>query len=265
MPGTGHVVAAARGRLARRPPPAAGWGMDYPTLESIRDMRSRLAGLVDRTPVWPWTDDVIASVVPDTEVFLKLELFQRTGTFKPRGALANMLELDQAARKRGVTAVSAGNHAIAVAYAARLLGTTATVVMPETANPARVARCRALGAKVELVADGATAFARARQVEQDEGRAFIHPFEGPLTIRGTATLGLELCEQLDDLDAVIVPIGGGGLCAGIAAAVKQLRPECRVYGVEPRGADTMHRSFEAGEPVSIDAVRTIADSLGAPH
>lgn len=240
--------------------------MEAPTLERIRTARARLEGRVDRTPLWRWADQVIGSAVPrGTEVLLKLELFQRTGTFKPRGALTNMLDLDRAALDRGVTAVSAGNHAIAVAYAARLLGASAKVVMPKTANPFRVTRCRAFGAEVELVEDGAAGFERAREIERDEGRAFIHPFEGPLTVLGTATLGLELCEQIDELDAVIVPIGGGGLCAGVAAAVKQARPECRVYGVEPEGADTMRRSFEAGEPASIDAVRTIADSLGAPH
>lgn len=237
-----------------------------PTLAEIREARERLEGLIVETPVWCWaSEEVEAAVGPETEVILKLELFQRTGTFKPRGALTNMLALDAGALERGVTAVSAGNHAIAAAYAARLSNTTAKVVMPQTANPARVARCRALGAEVELVVDGARGFERVREIEEEEGRTFIHPFEGPLTVRGTATLGLELAEQVPDLDAVIVPIGGGGLCAGVAAAVKQAQPDCELFGVEPEGADTMHRSFAAGEPASIDAVRTIADSLGAPH
>lgn len=240
--------------------------MEAPTLDRIRAARARLEGRIDRTPVWRWRDEVIgAAVATGTEVVLKLELFQRTGTFKPRGALTNMLDLDAATLARGVTAVSAGNHAIAVAYAARLLGTSARVVMPETASPARIARCRAFGAEVELVKDGATGFERAHEIARDEGRAFIHPFEGPLTALGTATLGLELCEQVEEPDAVVVPIGGGGLCAGVAAAVKQARPSCLVFGVEPEGADTMRRSLEAGAPASIDEVRTIADSLGAPH
>jgi threonine dehydratase len=137
--------------------------------------------------------------------------------------------------------------------------------MPRTASPARVEGCREYGAEVELVDDVHRAFARVREIEAQEGRAFIHPFEGPLTALGTATMGLEICEQARDLDAIIVPIGGGGLCAGVAAAVKQLLPRCEVYGVEPAGADSMHRSFASGKPESIDAVRTIADSLGAPH
>jgi threonine dehydratase len=137
--------------------------------------------------------------------------------------------------------------------------------MPKSASPYRVERCRALGAEVELVDDVHRAFDRVREIEATEGRTFVHPFEGPLTALGTATLGLELMEQLPDLEAVVVPIGGGGLCAGVATAVKLARPACQVFGVEPVGADTMSRSLAAGAPQAIDAVRTIADSLGAPH
>ena len=235
-------------------------------LPAIRAARARLGDLVVTTPVRRWEDEALErDVGPGTEVFLKEELFQRTGTFKPRGALTVMLDLTREALARGVTAVSAGNHAIAVAYAARVLGTTAKVAMPRTANPFRVDRCRQLGAEVDLVEDVHRAFARVKEIEEQEGRTFVHPFEGPRTALGTATLGLELVEQLPELDAVVVPVGGGGLCAGVAAAVKLARPSCRVYGVEPEGADTMRRSFAAGSPQAIDAVRTIADSLGAPH
>jgi threonine dehydratase len=240
--------------------------VDGPDLASIRRTRARLGDRIVTTPVRAWEDDLLTCRVPaGTRVHLKEELFQKTGTFKPRGALSVMLDLTEAALARGVTAVSAGNHAMAVAYAARVLGTTAKVVMPRSANPFRVARCRELGADVQLVDDVHAAFARVKQIEVEEGRAFVHPFEGPLTALGTATLGLELVEQVPDLEAVIVPIGGGGLCAGVAAAVKQARPDCLVFGVEPEGADSMRRSFDAGSPQAIDAVRTIADSLGAPH
>jgi threonine dehydratase len=237
-----------------------------PDLPAIRATRARLGDLVVTTPVREWHEEGLArDVGPGSRVFLKEELFQRTGTFKPRGALAVMLDLPLDALARGVTAVSAGNHAIAVAYAAQALGTTAKVAMPRTANPYRVGKCRELGAEVELVEDVHAAFKRVKQIEAEEGRTFVHPFEGPRTALGTATLGLELVEQVPDLEAVVVPIGGGGLCAGVAAAVKLLRPGCRVFGVEPEGADTMRRSFDAGSPQKIDAVRTIADSLGAPH
>lgn len=237
-----------------------------PTLEEIAAARRRLENLVVETPVWRWRGrEVLERTSPRTDIFLKLELFQHAGTFKPRGALMNMLDLGADELNRGVTAVSAGNHAMAVAYAARALDTTAKVVMPESANPARVEGCRAYGAEVVLVPDVHQAFDEVRRIEREEGRTFVHPFEGERTVLGTATVGWELARQVSDLDAVIVPIGGGGLCAGVATAIKLAQPRCRVYGVEPEGADTMHRSFAAGEPVAIDEVRTIADSLAAPH
>ena len=234
---------------------------DAPTLHDIEYARERLGTLIRKTPVWEWKGWEIEEVLaPGTRVFLKLELFQHAGTFKPRGALLNMLALSRSALGRGVTAVSAGNHAMAVAFAAASLGTTAKVVMPETANPARVEGCRRYGAEVVFVDDVHQAFAEVHRIEREEGRSFIHPFEGELTCTGTATVGLELCRAVTD-----VPIGGGGLCAGISTAVKLMQPNCLVFGVEPEGADTMHRSFDAGEPQAIDEVRTIADSLAAPH
>lgn len=237
-----------------------------PTLTEIHAAKERFGSLIAQTPVWPCHGNHFDRAIGgETQAFLKLELFQFAGTFKPRGALTVMLNLPREALDRGVTAVSAGNHAMAVAYAARALKTTAKVVMPKTANPARVAGCRQYGAQVELVDDVHQAFDRVHQIEAEEGRTFVHPFEGLLTATGTATLGLELCAQVSDLDAVIVPVGGGGLCAGVATAVKLSQPRCRVYGVEPEGADTMRRSFASGKPESIDKVRTIADSLGAPY
>jgi threonine dehydratase len=236
------------------------------TLEEIRETRRQIDPYIVETPVWRWINRELGEALgEETQVFLKLELFQHTGSFKPRGALSVMLDLTPEALKRGVTAVSAGNHAIAVGYAAKILGTTARVVMPKTSNPARIAGCQAYGAQVDLVEDVHQAFERVHQIEAEEGRTFVHPFEGPLTARGTATVGLEFCDQAPEMDAVIVPIGGGGLCAGISRAVKLLHPNCLVFGVEPDGADTMHRSFASGKPEAILAVTTIADSLGAPH
>lgn len=237
-----------------------------PPVDAIRAARERLGDRVRETPVWHWRGNAIERAAGrNTQVFLKLELFQVTGTFKARGALLNALSLTDAQRQSGVTAVSAGNHAIAVAFAAREVGTTAKVVMPRTANAARVALCRAYGAEVVLVDNVHHAFDTVKQIEAAEHRSFIHPFDGELTILGTATVGYELCRQIADMDAVIVPVGGGGLIAGIACAVKQMQPQCRVYGVEPEGADSMSRSFRAGSPQKLDRVDTIADSLGAPY
>lgn len=237
-----------------------------PTLAAIEAARAELGDSVFETPVWRWRGRQASELFgATTEVHLKLELFQVTGTFKARGALLNLLALDAAQRARGVTAVSAGNHAIAVAFAAKTLGSHAKVVMPESADPGRVAACQAYGAEVVLVPDVHRAFEEVEAIQQREGRSFIHPFEGERTVLGTATVGLELCRQVPGLDAVVIPIGGGGLCAGVAAAVKALAPGCKVFGVEPEGADSMHRSFAAGRPMAIERVRTIADSLGAPH
>jgi len=237
---------------------------DFPSLDDIRAARERLGDRVRETPVWQWRGDAIERAAgARTQAFLKLELFQHTGTFKARGALLNAMALPEDAR--GVTAVSAGNHAIAVAFAARVVGTTAKVVMPKTANPARIALCREYGAEVVLTDDVFAAFTEVKRIETEEGRTFIHPFEGGLTVLGTATVGYELCNQIEDLDAVIVPVGGGGLIAGIACAVKQMQPHCRIFGVEPVGADSMRRSFAAGSPQSLEKVDTIADSLGPPY
>lgn len=234
-----------------------------PLIEEIRAMRDAISDETLRTPVVRCAD--LEKVIGGgTEVFAKLEFLQRTGTFKARGALATLRALTPEQLAAGVTAVSAGNHAIATAFAAQALGTTARVVMIRTANPARIDSCRAYGAEVVLADDVHEAFAVAEEIQEREGRYFVHPFEGPSIAMGTGTLGLEICEQIEDFDTLVVPVGGGGLISGIANAVKQLRPETEIVGVEPEGADTMHRSIAAGEPQRVERVTTIADSLGAP-
>jgi threonine dehydratase len=239
--------------------------LGIPAIDEIAAARRALDPHIVQTPVHRWRGPRIDALMgTETDVVLKLELLQRTGSFKARPAVLNALSLAPAALKRGVTAVSAGNHAIAVSYAARRLGTTAKVVMMKAANPFRVAECRRHGAEVVLAEDVHAAFAQVKEIEAREGRAFIHPFEGRLTVLGDATLGWEWAQQAPGMNAVIVPIGGGGLAAGVALAIKQLQPDCRVFGVEPEGADSMHRSFAAGRPEKIDKVATIADSLGAP-
>lgn len=241
-----------------------------PTLEAIRANRARLGDLVVTTSVRRIVDDALAAAVgAATQVWLKEELFQRTGSFKPRGALSVMMDMDAAALSRGVTGVSAGNHAISLGYSARILGTTAKVVIPKTANPFRIQVCREFGATVELVDTVHDAFARVKEIEATEGRTFVHPYEGPKTTLGTASVGVEFIDQVRavgaSLDAVIIATGGGGLSGGVACAFKQLSPRTAVYAVEPEGADSLSRSFKAGSPQTIEVVRTIADSLGAPR
>jgi threonine dehydratase len=234
-----------------------------PNIEEIRALRDRLAMQTVRTPLIRCAA-IEAELGGQTEVLAKFEFLQRTGTFKARGALATLYGLSAVQQQAGVTAVSAGNHAIATAFAAQAVGTSAKVVMISSANPCRIEACRSYGAEVVLEDDVHRAFEVAECIQREEGRFFVHPFEGLPVALGTGTVGLEICEQCDDFDALIVPVGGGGLIGGVANAVKQLRPECEVIGVEPEGADSMHRSFASGKPESIDKVRTIADSLGAP-
>jgi threonine dehydratase len=234
-----------------------------PSIAEVRALRERLAGQIMRTPMLRCAalEEMMGGA---TTIYAKLELLQHTGTFKARGALAVMNSLGPEQLARGVTAVSAGNHAVATAFAARAAGTSAKIVMISTANPARIEACQHYGAELVMTDDIHKAFALAEAIQEDEGRYLVHPFEGPDIATGTGTVGLEICEQCESFDAVIVPVGGGGLIGGVSNAIKQLRPNCEVIGVEPEGADSMHRSFEAGRPQSIERVTTIADSLGAP-
>jgi threonine dehydratase len=234
-----------------------------PNIKEIRKLREAIADQIVLTPMLRCAalEEVFGE---GTRISAKLEFLQRTGTFKARGALATLKSLTPDQLRMGITAASAGNHAIAAAFAARAMGSTAKVVMTSTANPMRVAKCREYGAEVVLVEDVHAAFDVAERIRIDEGRVFVHPFEGEGVALGTGTVGLEICEQTEHFDTLVLPIGGGGLIGGIANAVKQLRPDCEIIGVEPTGADTMHRSFAAGEPQSIERVSTIADSLGAP-
>ena len=234
-----------------------------PPINEVRKLRRRLQEWLQLTPVLrcrPLEQRLGGSI----EIHAKMEFLQQTGTFKPRGALSTILGLDPQQLKAGVTAVSAGNHAIATAFAARAVGTTAKVVMVMNASPVRIDACRQYGAEVMLADDVHAAFKLAEEIREKEGRYFVHPFEGPNVALGTGTVGLEICEQVGEFDVIVIPIGGGGLCAGISSAVKQIYPACTVIGVEPEGADSMHRSFASGQPEAIEKVTTIADSLGAP-
>lgn len=236
--------------------------LPIPNLSAITELHGELQRWIRTTPVVSRSD---FDPIEGTTVCFKFELLQASGTFKARGAFSNLLALDDAQRKAGVTCVSAGNHAVAVAYAAMRLSIPAKVVMIKTASPARVALCRQYGAEVVLAEDGPSAFETVRRIENEEGRFFVHPFNGYRTVLGTATLGYEWLQQAGELDAIVVPIGGGGLMAGVSTAVKLINPQCQVIGVEPEGADAMHRSFAADGPIKMGAMQSIADSLMAPH
>ncbi|MEM7302074.1 MAG: pyridoxal-phosphate dependent enzyme [Pseudomonadota bacterium] len=236
-----------------------------PSLDQIRACSNLISDHVIRTPTVPYYGEDLTNLLgPKTRVSLKLELLQRTGSFKPRGAINVVLHLSEEEKSRGITALSAGNHAIATAYAARAFGLSVKVVMPITANPFRVARCQALGAEIIFADDMDGLFGAVEKLQQEEGRVMVHPFEGPHTFAGTGTVGLEFMEDAKDLEAVIVPIGGGGLISGISSAVKQINPNCKVYGVEPELARGMSDSLAAGKAIEKVAISSIADSLSAP-
>ncbi|MFK8080478.1 MAG: threonine/serine dehydratase [Granulosicoccus sp.] len=240
--------------------------IEAPDIDRIRAVADAISPHVIRTATVPWPVPCDVGG-PDMELFIKMELLQRTGSFKARGAInviAHAMRAETQDAFPGVTAFSAGNHAIATAYAANRLGTTAKVVMPRTANAFRREQCEAYGAEI-VYGDTISDLIRiVGQIQAEEDRYLVHPFEGIHTIEGTATVGMELCDDVAALDAVIVPVGGGGLIAGIACAVKQMQPNCAVIGVEPHGANGMQQSLRQKQPVDVVEVDTIADSLGAP-
>lgn len=234
------------------------------TLAAMQERADALLGKIIHTPSVRLSAPDLESALGNGEIFLKLECFQHTGTFKARGALSVVTALPDPEKGIGITAASAGNHAIAAAWAARQFGMSAKVVMQSSANPFRVDRARAEGAEVILRDGGPATFAEAERLVRDEGRLFTHPFEGINTTLGTAGVGIEFMQDVPELDAVVVSVGGGGLISGVAAAVKAINPACKVFGVEPNGAASMSQSLAAGRPITLDTVDTVADSLGPP-
>ena len=229
------------------------------TLDDVRAAQARLKGLVAATPC-PYSETL--SRLTGTRVFVKLENLQMTGSFKERGAANVLLLLSDAERRRGVVAASAGNHGLAVALHAARLGIGAVIVMPEWAPLTKVVAARRYGAEVLLHGDNYdAAYARARQIEAERGLVFIHPFDDPRVIAGQGTIGLELCEQVPDLEAVLVPVGGGGLAGGVGVAVKALRPQTQLIGVQAQEVPGMRAALAAGERVTVPGAATIADGI----
>lgn len=231
------------------------------SLGKVRDAASRIASEIIRTPLVLSNE---ASQRAGLEVCLKLENMKRTGAFKVRGALSKVTSLTPEERRQGLICASSGNHGLGVAYASARFGARCIVVLPENANPHKVSMLRKLGA--EIIHCGTTSDVRQQKVNQlslENGLVQIHPFADPVLIAGQGTVGLELLEDLPTLDEVYVPIGGGGLISGIAVAVKELRPEARVYGVEPEHSNAMSEALRHQGPVALGRVETIADGLAA--
>lgn len=229
-------------------------------LVNIQAARQRIAPYVLETPTH---ENKALSQILGIPVFLKLEILQYQGMFKVRGAFNKMLSLSDDEKDKGVCAVSGGNHAIAVAYAARTLSVKAVVVMPESTPENYLHAASAHGAEVILTPNVHQAFEKAAALAE-EGLSFIHPFDDPVVIAGQGTLGLELLEQAPDLTDVVVSIGGGGLMSGVVSAIKAVKGEVRVWGVETEGADAMRQALDANKPVTLPAITSIAKTLGAP-
>jgi threonine dehydratase len=232
------------------------------TFQDIQSAAQRIQGGVYLSPC-PQSQPL--SSVAGCQIYCKLENLQRTGSFKERGARNALMLLNEKLRGRGVIAASAGNHALGLSYHGKLLGVPVTVVMPKHAPINKVATCRELGANiVQQGEDFAQARTHADELAQQRGLTYIHGYDDPAVIAGQGTIGLELIEQVPDMDAIVVPIGGGGLIAGIALAIKTLKPDALIYGVEPTNAASYTNALKAGHPVQTPPRPTLADGLAVP-
>jgi threonine dehydratase len=230
-------------------------------LEDIRDAARVLAPVAVRTPLLP--DDVLGARL-GIQLWHKAEVLQRGGSFKFRGAYSFVSSLDPDVRARGVVAPSSGNHGQGVAMAARIFGIPAIVVMPTNVTPAKRAGAERLGARIVLAGTSTQERAdKAREICDAEGMTLVHPYDDPKIIAGQGTVGLEILAEIPDVETVLVPVGGGGLSAGVATAVKLLSPRTRVIGVEPTSAPKLSRARERGKPVRLEATGGLADGLQA--
>jgi threonine dehydratase len=236
--------------------------MNSVTFADIQAARARIAGAV---AVSPCPESIPLSEITGMRVFCKLENLQRTGSFKERGARNALLLLDKEQKSRGVIAASAGNHALGLAYHGRLLNIPVTVIMPRFAPLAKSNSCQQLSANVVLHgASFAEARDKARELATEHGFAYIHGYDDPAIIAGQGTMGLEIVEQVPDIEAIVIPVGGAGLLAGMSLAIKTLRPEVEIYGVEPENAAKFAATEAHGSPVEIHCRTTLADGLAVP-
>lgn len=231
------------------------------SLTDIRAARAAAAGRVHHTPLFA---SATLSRRIGAELLLKAEFLQKTGSFKVRGVFNKISKLTPEQKKAGLVSVSAGNHAAALSYAASAEGVHAAIVMPETASPTKVRASQEYGGEIILHGNAAAAFAKMDELRDTHGYTLIHPYDDEAIIAGHGNVGLEIMEDLQNVDVVVVPVGGGGLISGVAAAVKQMSPQTRVFGVEPEGAPTLRRALDENRVVRLESVQTIADGLAAP-
>ena len=231
------------------------------TLDDVHAARARIMPRLHRTPLL--TSHQL-NALSGTNLGLKAEVFQKTGSFKARGALNAALQLSPEQRERGVVTLSAGNHGQGLAWAGAQVGTRVVIFMPENAVPAKVEAIRGYGAEIRFVADMTHVLDELVPFQQEHGLTFVSPFADPAVIAGQGSVGLEILEDMPDVENIIVAAGGGGLLSGILVAVKALRPDVRIVGVEPVGASVVRQSLEAGKPVAGVRIDTVADGLAAP-
>ena len=229
--------------------------------KNIENTYKKLFPYIIKTPIIKSSS--LMNEVFNTEVFLKLEFLQNSGTFKARGAINNILNIDKKILNKGITAVSAGNHAIATSYVANKFNLKNKIFIYESANKFRVDICKNLGANLHFT-DPHSAFKDVENASNNEGYYFVHPFDGIFTIQGTASLGLEIYNQLNFIDNAIISVGGGGLISGVGSIIKQFNPSCKIIGVEPEGAKGLSDSIKNNKPIKNVKVNSIADSLSAP-
>jgi len=230
-------------------------------LAEIRAAAQKIAGKIHRTPLL--SSSQLAGPA-GVRLHLKCESFQKTGSFKARGALNKILSLSPEERARGLITVSAGNHAAAVAWAARMAGCSAVVVMPLDAPKSKMAAVRGYGAEIVAHSDRSTLFEKLEEQRARRGLTFVHPFDDPVVLAGAGTVGLEIGDELTDVELVIVPVGGGGLLSGVASALKQMNPRVRVVAVELEAGPGLGPSLSAGRPIPVKRPDTIADGMTPP-
>jgi len=232
---------------------------------NIDRAREVLRGKIVNTPMLNLNEDDFHEILPDnSEVSIKLELFQQTGSFKARGVAIGLETLEEKKKAQGIVTVTGGNHGIATAWGASKYGISAKIIMPKTADPFRIDKCKNLGAEVILTENVDDAFRKLDEIETDENRYVLHPFNQENMIIGSATCCAEIIDQMGDIDILIIPIGGGGLIGGMAHYLDQINSSVELLGVEPVGADSFTKSLENNGAIRIHKVDTIADSLGAP-
>ena len=231
------------------------------SIDTIAHIYKNLSNYIIKTPLIEC--DQFINKLLDSKIFFKLEFLQNSGTFKARGAINNVLNLKKEAFEKGITTISAGNHAIAASYVANKFKLKNKIFIYESANPYKIKKCKELNANL-IFTEPHNGFKNVKIASKNEGYYFLHPFDGHLTIQGTSSLGFEIFNQIKEFDNILISVGGGGLISGVGSAIKQLNPKCKIIGIEPIGACGMTKSISIDKPIKDVKINTIADSLSSP-